>query len=425
MKSYVIFKQSLKALAANKGRSSLTTLGIIIGIGSVIALMALGAGVKESISSQIATLGTRNLIVMPGESIAARASSAHSGGGAIGGQQGGGGGMGGPGGVGSTLTLDDLNTLRDKKKNPHIKMVAGNVSGSAIFTTDAGDKRFSVTGTGSEVFTILGYKVDKGEKITAAAVTNREKVIVLGNQSAKDIYGDETAVGRELTIEGSTYKVIGVLKKVDETGVSNPNKQIIIPYTAAFDSFKVEKFNLFTALVDSEANIDIAKKTIQQTIMDNHGIKEEKLADFNVNSSADLLSTISSITGMMTSLLAGIAAISLIVGGIGIMNIMLVSVTERTREIGLRKAVGAKTGDILGQFVAEAILLTLAGGILGIAAGYGMAEAASRMLGFAPVVTLNAIALAVGVSTGVGLLFGIYPAAKAARLDPIDALRYE
>ncbi|MFA5866419.1 MAG: ABC transporter permease [Actinomycetota bacterium] len=423
MKSFVIFKQSLKAIVANKGRSFLTTLGIIIGIGSVIALMALGAGVKESISSRIATLGTRNLIIMPGEGIAERASSAHAGGGNIGGQQSG--GSGGMGGAGSTLTLDDLNTLRDKKKNSHVKLAAGNVSGSAIFTTDSGEKRFSVTGTELDYFKIQGYKIDKGEQITAADVTNRARVIVMGNQSAKDIYGGKTAVEQELTIEGSMYKVIGVLKKVDETGLSNPNSQIFIPYTSAFDSFKVEKFNVLTALADNEANVAVAKKTIKRTIMDNHSIKEEKLADFNVNSSADLLSTISTITGIMTSLLAGIAAISLIVGGIGIMNIMLVSVTERTREIGLRKAVGAKTGDILGQFVVEAILLTLTGGLLGIAAGYGMAEVASRMLGFAPVITLDAIVLAVGVSTGVGLLFGIYPAAKAARLDPIEALRYE
>ncbi len=422
----IIFKQSLKALAANKGRSFLTTLGIIIGIGSVIALMALGAGVKESISSRIATLGTRNLIVMPGEGIAERAQSAHAGGGNIGGQpSGGGGGMGGMGGAGSTLTLDDLNTLRNKEKNPHVKMAAGNVSGSAIFTTDAGDKRFSVTGTEPELFEIQGYKISKGKQISASDVTDRAKVIVLGSQAANDIYGSKTPVGQELTIEGAVYKVIGVLKKVDETGLSNPNSQVYIPYTSAFDTFKVEKFNMFTALADSEANVDVVKKSIMKTIMDNHDIDDEKLADFNVNSSADLLSTISTITGMMTSLLAGIAAISLIVGGIGIMNIMLVSVTERTREIGLRKAVGAKTGDILGQFVVEAILLTLTGGLLGIAAGYGMAEGAAKMLGFAPVVTLDAIVMAVGVSTGVGLLFGIYPAAKAARLDPIEALRYE
>jgi putative ABC transport system permease protein len=426
MKAWVILKQSLKALAANKGRSFLTTLGIIIGIGSVIALMALGAGVKSNISSRISTLGTKNLMIRSGAGFGAQnAASAHMG--AAGGQSSGdmgGGGIGGGGGT-STLTTADLATLRDKKKNPYIKLAAGTVSGSAIFTTTAGDQRFTIIGTEPDNFKIQNNSIDKGALFTQANIDDKAKVIVLGSQAATDLFGKKSAIGQKLTISGAEYKVIGVLKKVDETGFANPNGQGYVPYSAAFESFQVEKFSGLTALVTDESRVDSAKASIDKSLLANHGIKDKKLADFSVNSSADLLSTISTITGIMTSLLAGIAAISLIVGGIGIMNIMLVSVTERTREIGLRKAVGAKTSDILGQFVIEAILLTLTGGVLGIAAGYGLAEVASRMLGFAPVVTPNAIALAVGVSTTVGLVFGIYPAAKAARLDPIEALRYE
>jgi putative ABC transport system permease protein len=425
MKVIVIIKQSFKAIFANKGRSFLTTLGIVIGIGSVIALMALGAGVKTTISSRISTLGTKNLIIRSGAGLNTQnAASAHMGGGASGAQantaqQGIGGGSS------STLTIEDLATVRDKKKNPYVKMAVGTVTGSEIFTTTAGDKRFSITGTEPDHFKIQNYGIGKGALFTAADVDNRAKVIVLGSQTATDLFGTKSAVGKELTISGAAYKVIGVLKKADESGLTNPNSQAYIPYTAAFDSFQVEKFSGMTALATADNRVTDAKASITKSLLANHGIKDAKLADFNVNSSADLLSTVSSITGIMTSLLSGIAAISLLVGGIGIMNIMLVSVTERTREIGLRKAVGAKTGDILGQFVVEAVLLTLTGGLLGIGFGYGIAELAGKMLGFAPAVTPNAIMLAVGVSSIVGLVFGIYPAAKAARLDPIDALRYE
>ncbi len=424
MKAITIIKQSFKAIFANKGRSFLTTLGIVIGIGSVIALMALGAGVKTTISSRISTLGTKNLIIRSGGGLSQNAASAHMGGGAS--------GAPGPtaqegigGGSTSTLTTADLATVRDKKKNPYVKMAVGTVSGSAILTTTAGDNRFSITGTEPDHFKIQNYSIGKGAFFSQTDVDNRAKVIVLGSQAATDLFGSKAAVGRDLTISEAVYKVVGVLKKVDESGFTNPNNQAYIPYTAAFDSFQVEKFSGMTALVTDENRVNDAKASIQKTLLANHGIKDKKLADFNVNSSADLLSTVSSITGIMTSLLSGIAAISLLVGGIGIMNIMLVSVTERTREIGLRKAVGAKTGDILGQFVVEAVLLTLTGGLLGIGLGYGIATAAGKMLGFAPAVTPNAIMLAVGVSSIVGLVFGIYPAAKAARLDPIDALRYE
>jgi putative ABC transport system permease protein len=251
-------------------------------------------------------------------------------------------------------------------------------------------------------------------------------VIVVGSQVKTDVYGAKDPIGETLRIGEEDYIVIGTLKNNAENGFSNPNNQAYIPYTSAKASFKTENLSNITVQAKNEDVVESVKKNVTKTLLANHGIAEEKLADFNIMTAVDLLSTMTTITGLMTSLLAGIAAISLLVGGIGIMNIMLVSVTERTREIGLRKAVGAKTIDIMGQFVTEALLLTLVGGVLGIGFGYLMAEAFAAMIKqFSPVITLQSVLLAAGVSSAVGLIFGIYPAAKAARLNPIDALRYE
>jgi putative ABC transport system permease protein len=228
-----------------------------------------------------------------------------------------------------------------------------------------------------------------------------------------------------LQVNGQSFQVIGVLSAEKESSFSNPNNQIYIPYTTAMTVFNTEAFSDIVATAISSDKVSALQTDITNTLLANHKITDKKLADFSVLTSADLLSTVGNITSMLTSLLAGIAAISLVVGGIGIMNIMLVSVTERTREIGLRKAVGAKTSDILWQFVIEAILLTVIGGILGIGLGYLIGKIASHFIGFNASITASSILLAVGVSTTIGLIFGIYPAAKAARLNPIDALRYE
>jgi putative ABC transport system permease protein len=232
-------------------------------------------------------------------------------------------------------------------------------------------------------------------------------------------------VGKTLKVNDQTVTIIGVLNSAEETSFSNPNDQLYLPYTTAMDNFNTQTFSSLLVQATNDNTVDAAKTDVTNTLLANHGITNPKLADFTVLSSKDLLSTVNQITGVLTSLLAGIAAISLVVGGIGIMNIMLVSVTERTREIGLRKAVGARTGDILGQFVAEAIILTLLGGLLGIGLGKLIGTGAGHFLNFKPIVTPGSIILAVGVSSAIGLIFGIYPAAKAARLNPIDALRYE
>lgn len=415
MKVYQIIRQSRKAIFRNKGRSFLTILGIIIGIGSVIALISLGTGVQESVSGKISTLGTTTLTISPGQSF--NSSPGSSG-------QRPGSGSDGFSQISSTLTIKDLESLQNNTKNPSVKAASGTVSGSSVFTVNGVETRQSILGVGEAQFTIRNLALGDGKLFTANDVANKNKVIVIGSESAKDLVGSDP-VGKTLEINKVSYTVIGVLQPADESGVGNPNKSVYIPYTSAMDTFGTTAFSTMLAQATSEATVDAAKSEITKTLLANHGITDPKLADFSVFTSKDLLSTISSITGILTSLLAGIAAISLVVGGIGIMNIMLVSVTERTREIGLRKAVGAKTSDILWQFMVEAVMLTITGGILGIGLGWLVGQGAKNVLDITPIITLNSILLAVGVSTVVGLVFGIYPAARAARLNPIDALRYE
>jgi len=420
MKPFIIFKQSLQAIFVNKGRSFLTTLGIVIGIGSVIALTSLGAGVKVSISDRISTLGTNNITVMPGAGF--DQGTSNSSGSKMSGHPGGGSGFSQ---ASSTLTVTDLQSLSDKAKHPQIKQVSGQISGSAILKTPMGDKRYTILGTSEGYINIQNLSLNQGNFYNQAEIDNKTKVVVLGSQLASDLYGDSDSIGKTLNIEGTDYKIIGVLRKADENALNNPNNQAYVPYSSASETFKSQNLSSLTIQAENEKAINEVKQDIKTTLLANHNISDAKLADFNIITSADLLSAVSSITTMLTSLLAGIAAISLVVGGIGIMNIMLVSVTERTREIGLRKAVGAKTIDILGQFIMEAIVLTLLGGILGIGLGFMVGHIAAPLIGFTPIVTGNSIGLAVGVSSFIGLLFGIYPAAKAARLNPIDALRYE
>ncbi|HSX02181.1 MAG TPA: ABC transporter permease [Candidatus Saccharimonadia bacterium] len=424
MKLYQAIRQSLKAILRNKGRSFLTILGIIIGIGSVIALISLGAGVQASVSSQVSKLGATTLVVTPGEGLS-RATAGSSSSQSRSQQSSGGPGARGGGfaQAASTLSVADLTSLQDRAKHPHIQAAAGNVSGSAIFTAAGQDQRYTILGTSPSYFTINNLKIARGQLLSDA--DSAAKVVVLGEQFAAEVLGSTKVVGQTLVINGDTYRIAGVMAKANESSFANPNDEAFVPYQAAMATFGTPTFNSLMIEADAQSSVDAVKSDIQTTLLANHKITDAKLADFSVSSAKDLLSAITQITGLLTSLLAGIAAISLVVGGIGIMNIMLVSVTERTREIGLRKAVGARTADILGQFVTEAMMLTLIGGLLGIGLGKLIGLLAAKVLQITPVITPGAVLLAVGVSSAVGLVFGIYPAAKAARLNPIDALRYE
>jgi putative ABC transport system permease protein len=416
MRSLKIFKQSVGALLSNKGRSFLTVLGIIIGIAAVIALMSLGSGAKVWITERISTLGTANITVMPGADTEGEGPMGHGpgpGGGLAGTQQ------------SSTLTEADLRALEAEVGENGIVAVTGNMTNTAVLATTSGDERFGVVGTSSAYFQMLNREIARGAAYADEDVAARSRVVVLGEDVAREVFGDAEPVGDTLQIAGETYTVVAVLARADENAISDPNVQAFIPYTAAQDTFGTDRFTSFVVQAGSEDEVDAAKAEVTATLLAAHGMSDPELTDFNVKSSQDLLETVNSITDMLTAFLAGIAAISLLVGGIGIMNIMLVSVTERTREIGLRKAVGAKTRHILGQFLTEALLLTLAGGLLGIVVGRLLSQGAAHMLDFSTIVTSGSVLLAVCVSAAIGLVFGIFPAAKAARKNPIDALRYE
>ncbi len=415
MRYWLLINQSLKAIFVNKARSLLTVLGIVIGIASIISLVSLGAGVKVSISDRILALGASNLTVVPGAVAGARAldptkAPSQTRGFTL---------------STSSLTEQDVLSLADRKRHPHIKYISGEITGSTIIATDKSDKRFPVLGVSPDYFAINNLTIKRGRSLTQSHIDEGARVLVLGNRLAADLYGNRDPIGAALNIEGMDYRIIGVFKPAEESGLADPNVQAYIPYTSAMETFNSPNFNFIYIQATDESVVPTLKRDIRKTLLKNHQISNSSLADFTVISSGDILSAVDSITDILTSMLTGIAAISLLVGGIGIMNIMLVSVSERTREIGLRKAVGARTVDILNQFLIEAVLLTLTGGILGIVLGFLIARGSESYLGFTPIVTVNTILLAVGASTMIGLIFGVYPAVKASRLNPIDALRYE
>ena len=421
-KARAIFRQSVAALVAHKGRSLLTVLGIIIGIASVITLVSLGAGVQVSIAGELMALGANHLMITPGMGMGP------GGNGMLGREPGGARpGPTGPGGA-SSLAPEDVAILEDRVRFPRIDLVSAQISGSGVFTTREGERRYPVLGTSPAWFPMQGLQASTGVLFDQGDLEGISRVAVLGHQIASDLFGADgtgAAIGSSIPIAGVDYRVVGILAPAAESMLANPNAQVFIPHPAAAQDFGVRNFNLITVRVASTADIEPVRQEISAALLKRRGITDASLADFGVSSSADLLALVGTITGTLTALLAAIAAISLLVGGIGIMNIMLVSVTERTREIGLRKAVGASERDILAQFVLEAVLLTVTGGLLGIGLGALMGQVAGGAIGVPAVVTSGSVALAAGVSIAVGLVFGIYPAARAATLDPMVALRYE
>ena len=434
-RSFRILGQSFRAIGRNKGRSFLTMLGIIIGIASVIALVAIGNGASNRITSRITSLGTNVITVRSG----AAPTGADSGG-VFGAGIGGGGqkpvrignGSGGPQSVEATLTTNDLSTIKSNASAWNLTAVAGYTSSNSELTLkdkdasgNAQTQRYAVSGTEPSYFGIQSLTFASGKSFTDSDVSSSAKVAVLGSQTATDLFDTANPIGQTIKLENDTYTVVGVLTSKEETGFNNANRQIYIPYTSAQSTYSLTNLSTIYAQASSQNTIEASKTDINNKLLSLHG-KTNSTADFSISTPEDLLNTVKQSASVFTTLLAGIASISLVVGGIGIMNIMLVAVSERTREIGLRKALGARTRDVMEQFVFESILLCLAGGLIGIAVGALVAANLGNVLaGITPVVSTSSVILAVGVSTLVGLVFGIYPAAKAARLNPIDALRYE
>ncbi|MCB9076926.1 MAG: ABC transporter permease [Anaerolineaceae bacterium] len=427
---------ALRALTINKLRTILTMLGIIIGVAAVIALISIGNGVRQSMNEQFTSLGTNLLTISSGQ-----------------GRGGPGGGPPGPPGseeedtsqddlkekATEPLTMKDVEALSDAAQVSHIAGIAptysvNNLSGGVIYEQEEAES-VTVTGVTPEYETVRNMSPEYGLFISQDDVAQRARVAVLGYEVAQTLFGNNiSAIGESVRVNGIRFEVIGVLPESGQSGFGNPDNTMLVPITTAQTrlgnsgafrgSLKVS--NIYVE-VDSQDNMDFAEAQVTAVLRERHRLGTEYKNDFNIQNQAQLLEFGDTMATTLTAFLGSIAGVSLLVGGIGVMNIMLVSVTERTREIGIRKAVGAKQRDILTQFLVEAMVLSLFGGFMGIALGYGIAQALPLVVTqlSSTVVTINSILLATSFSAAIGLFFGVYPATRAARLRPIEALRYE
>ncbi len=402
-----LVSSAITALRGNLLRTLLTMLGIIIGIASVILIISLGEGATASISGQLSSFGTNTIFVSPGSN---------------------GPGQGGPQQSNTdALKLGDAEAIADKTRIQNISAVSAVVSKPTQASANGQTINANVQGVGADYASIQSLEIGQGEFFTKDDELGLSRVAVLGSEVVTDLFGEGAEpVGETVKIDNRSFRIVGVLQEKDSSAFSNPNTGIYIPVNTAMKILLGQDY-VSSIMIQAE-NGELVEQTVNDItnlLLDEHDIVEGETKDFSVNSSQQALETVGSVTGLLTSLLAGIAGISLVVGGIGIMNIMLVTVTERTKEIGLLKSIGARDKDILTQFLIEAIVLTLVGGAIGMTLGIALSFVISSFINIPFVISFSAIALAVGVSSGVGLLFGYYPAQRAAKLSPIEALRYE
>jgi len=407
---------AFRALTANKLRSILTMLGIIIGVGAVITLMSAGEGVSVYIEEQFQGIGSNLLFVLPGSQEETRS--------------------GPPGSVvsQSELTNGDVEALRDPIRAPDVALVSPQLFRSTVVATGKRDTISQVQGVTPEFAEVRNWYPEVGVFIDQEHLNSRSRVALLGKTVVEDLFPENPyPLEQTVKINGIPFRVIGVLEEKGGSEFSDEDSSVLIPLTTAqtrlFPSRSSSGEYLVSAILVeavSEDRMDAASEQIATILREQHDIDFSDEDDFSIISQSDIIAVFGEITGVLTIFLGAIAGISLLVGGIGIMNIMLVSVTERTREIGLRKAVGARRRDILLQFLVEAMLLSLFGGIVGIGIGTMGAEIISRLVeGFRAIVAPQAVLLATSFSAAVGLFFGIYPARRASLLNPIEALRYE
>jgi putative ABC transport system permease protein len=392
-------------IAANKLRSGLTILGMTIGVASVIVLIAVGNGSSQAVKSQIQSLGTNVLIVLSGGLRGgARATPSGS----------------------VSLTKQDAAALENRNLAPDVRSASPVVNAASVKLVygSSSYEPSSVLGTTPSYLPAHSYKLSEGTAFTAADVSSHKRVAVIGQTVLAELFAGQRAVGQSMKLNGSSYEVLGVLASKGSNGASNQDDVVMAPISTVQDSLTgFGPIDSITVQATSESSLNAAEAEVTQTLEERHKIKDTTEPGFQVLNQGSLLETSSSTSSVFTTLLGEVAAISLLVGGIGVMNIMLVSVTERTREIGIRKAIGARRADILTQFLTEAVLVSLIGGATGVL--LGVLASQLTIAGVHPQIATYSIFLAFGAAALSGLFFGTYPAARAAALRPIEALRFE
>jgi len=412
MTTVYIFKTAVNGLRAHKSRSALTILGIVIGITAIMLVMSLGEGAQNLILSQVRSIGPKIIAVVPGRQPK------------------------GPTDIFSifanSLKQKDLEALQKKSNVPHANKIMPVVFGSESLAFGSETYRATIFGVTDLFAQIYDMYPTEGRIFSEDEVKSYADVVIIGSKIKDELFGNDNPLDKKIKIKGRNFKVIGVLPQKGQFSFLNFDEVAVIPYTTAQQYvFGIKHFHRIAIEADEEKNVPQTVEDIKNTLRESHGIADPEKDDFFIETQTEAMQTVSSITNILTAFLTGVAAISLLVGGVGIMNIMLVSVTERTREIGLRKAVGATEKDILTQFLLEAVILTVIGGIIGIVLGALLSFVSSLIL--SNVLALNwtftfpvqAALLGLGVATFVGLVFGLYPARQASMKSPIEALRYE
>jgi putative ABC transport system permease protein len=396
----------------NKGGSFLTMLGIIIGVASVIIIISIGAGAQSLIMSEIETLGTDKIGVMPGKAEEGEPPASIM------------------GVTITSLTYEDALAIKDKIPNVANVVAYNNETGSVSWRSNS--YLTNIKGCNSSYPEVENGEVAEGRFFTSQEEKDLSRVAVLGSDVKKEVFGASRAVGQNIRIQGKMFQVVGVMEEVGTVAFQNYDDQILIPIKTMQKLITgVEHVNLIRVSVKNKEDLDFTKANIESLLRQRHDIKDPENDDFTVRTSAQAMDMVRTVTDSLKYFLAAMAALSLLVGGIGIMNIMLVNINERTREIGLRKAVGANNTHIIWQFLTETIILTLVGGILGILTGillsFGVYLVMSRGLGYHWnfIITFPSILLGIGISALIGIIFGTYPARKASKLSPVEALRYE